>query len=310
MKRSKSPILVRYQEHFHSGIYRNALEIFEAIEAEGFFFDIGSEKSRAFFGAVSPKVGLETLTSIQSGERSDESDYSFVNPATGSWIHIKKVLAAIIVKELSVFCDQCFQNPGTPPRRLQTIAEDQESAMVFAKFGVVALLKNLAREVQPSLGQSLTILTKRTFLRRTYPVYIKYKDPLKNIHNQNWHQDSNPAFGDRPMLTIWIPLQSESGISRPGLSIMKAPINRFHPDLGDGCEKAKVELEQELGEVEIETPLVDAGDAIVFNGLTFHQTFSTNKMLHHRDALVIRIVRSHEARYFPIDHKDDVVVKF
>ncbi len=309
MNRIKHPLLVRYQEHLHSGAYRTALDLLDALQAEGWHLDIGSEMSRLFLEGISPKVGFQILICNQYLNWSVASDYSFVNPATGSWMHVKKALSARTVKELSVICDQCFPNPGIPPRRLQTIAEGQEAAEVFAKFGVVGLLKNLARVVQPGLGDSLTILGTRTLLRRTYPISIEYKDPSRNMHNQDWHQDSNPTFGARAMLTIWIPLQSESGISRPGISIMKAPINRFHPDLGDGCVKAKAELEKEFGEVEIETPLVDAGDAVVFNGLTFHQTFSTETMLHHRDALLIRIVRSHEASYFPTDHNDDVVVR-
>jgi hypothetical protein len=309
MNGSKHPLLLRYQEHLNTGSYHTTLEILDALRTEGWHFDIGSEMLRVILGNISPEVGIQILISNQYSDWSAISDYSFINPATGNWMHIKKALSASTIKELSVICDQCFPSPGIPPRPLQTSAAGQEAAEFLAKLGIMDLLQTIAREVQPDLGHSLTILGARTLLRRTYPIRIEYKDPSRNMHNQDWHQDSNPAFGTRPMLTVWIPLQSESGISRPGISIMKAPINRFHPDFGDGCVNAKAELEEELGDVEIETPLVDAGDAVVFNGLTFHQTFATEEMLHHRDVLLIRIVRSHEAGYFPADHKNDVVVR-
>ena len=309
MNRSKHPLILQYQEYLHAGAYRTALDILEALQAEGWHFDIGSEMSRVFLGRISPKAGLQVLIRNQYLECSSVSDYSFVNPCTGSWMQVKEVLSQETVKELSVICDQCFPKPGTPPRQLQTISKEQNATEVFVKFGIVDLLKNLAREVQPGLGHSLTIIGTRTLLRRTYPINIEYKDPSRNMHNQDWHQDSNSVFGTRPMLTIWIPLQGESGISRPGISIMKAPVSKFHPDFGDGCINAKAELKEEFGEVEIETPQVNAGDAVVFNGLTFHQTFSTEKMLYHRDALLIRVIRSHEVSYFPTAHNDDVVVR-
>lgn len=307
--KSKHPLLIRYQEHLHSGVYRTALEVLEALRAEGWHLEVGSETSKVFWGWINPKVGLQILTANQYSDSSTSSDYSFTNPATGSWIHIKNALSANCIEQLNTICDRCFPNPGIPPVQLQTIADEQRSLELFTELGIVNLIKYLAKEIQPKLGSSLTILGTRTLLRRTYPIGIKYQVPSINMHNQDWHQDSNPIFGARPMLTIWIPLQNKSGTSRPGISIMKAPINRFHANFGDGYTKAKSELEKEFGKVEIEIPLVNAGDAVVFNGLTFHKTLSNKKMMYHRDALLIRIVRSHEAKYFPTNRNDNVAIK-
>jgi hypothetical protein len=309
MTQIKNPILMNFQKHMNSGTYRTALEILDVLQAEGWNLDIGSNMSRQFFGRVTPNIGFKVLAASQYMNQQQRSDYSFIRPATGKWIHIKQALTAQAIKNLIMFCDKCFPHPGTQPRALHTLVESVETTKVFTMFGLVSLLQYLAREVQPDMGESLTIISPRTLLRRTYPITTKYNDPSMNMHNQHWHQDSNSMFGARPMLTIWIPLQSESGICRPGINIMNVPTNRFHSDIGDGYQQAKEELVKEFGEIEINTPLIDAGDAVVFNGLTFHQTFSTENMLHHRDALLIRIVRSHEAIHFPGDRNDDVVVR-
>lgn len=202
MNITKHPLLLRYQEYLNSGVYPTALDIVEALQGEGWHLEFYSKLSRVIFSRISPEVGFQILIKHQYMDSSTTSDYSFIEPANGSWMHIKKALSARTVQDLSLICDRLFPKPGIPPIQLLTIAEGQEAGEVFVRFGIVDLVKNLARQIQPGLGSSLTILGARTLLRRTYPISIEYKDPSRNMHNQDWHQDSNPIFGGRPMLTI------------------------------------------------------------------------------------------------------------
>ena len=60
------------------------------------------------------------------------------------------------------------------------------------------------------------------------------------------------------------------------------------------------------GELKVKTPVLDAGDLLIFNGLTFHRTFSVESMKKHRDALLVRLIRPEDRKNFP-DAKHYVV---
>ena len=164
--------------------------------------------------------------------------------------------------------------------------------------------KNAARD-----SSGYVILMNRCLLRRTYSP-LAARPMVKNQNNQQWHQDSNTIFQDRPMLTLWIPLHEGSGSSIPGIEIAQIAAERFIPGLGDGVEN--------LGEIFKETITInnntdvasaDAGDCIAFNGLTFHRTYTTTQMKGFRDALLVRCCPVEHSRFFPGNRSNDLFFK-
>ena len=306
----KHPLLLKYREHLVAGSHRTALEILEAIETEGWYIDASSDRSRRLFGSLNPSMGFYTLIRQQFSGLPATSEYVFSQPATGEWLHIKAVLDPQTVQSLNAICNNHLAQRGTPPKRLQAVVKHSALLKARVELQMIEIIKRLAEKIRPAPNDTLTILGARTLLRRTYPISSPQANSAGNIHNQSWHQDSNPMFGSRPLLTLWIPLQPDSGISRPGIRVMKVPVSRFYADIGDGYNGAIAELSQHYGTIAVETPLVNAGDAVIFNGLTFHETFSTTEMTHHRDALLVRVVRTQEAKHFPTDRKNDIIVHF
>jgi ectoine hydroxylase-related dioxygenase (phytanoyl-CoA dioxygenase family) len=70
-----------------------------------------------------------------------------------------------------------------------------------------------------------------------------------------------------------------------------------------GYEGSRVEsFERAMAErfdgLRVVTPLLNAGDLLLFDGLTFHRTYAHAAMDGHRDALLVRVVRPEHASHF------------
>jgi hypothetical protein len=110
------------------------------------------------------------------------------------------------------------------------------------------------------------------------------------------------------MLTLWIPLQDRSGLTRPGLQIIDSPVSYFSIEHGDSSPDIFPFLSQLFPDSRIVSIQASAGDCIVFNGLTFHQTFTTSAMTEHRDALLIRVLDKESAHRFPVLNQEEDLV--
>ena len=74
----------------------------------------------------------------------------------------------------------------------------------------------------------------------------------------------------------------------------------LQPKVGLGSRDNETRCRSGLGnQKHMEVELTHAGDVILFNGLTFHRTFSNSKMTKHRDALLLRIVNPKHVANFP-----------
>ena len=89
-------------------------------------------------------------------------------------------------------------------------------------------------------------------------------------------------------------LQDDAGRTRPGLSILEAPTNHFEGIFGyegNRVEEFEQQIQQEHGSFKVSNPTMNSGDVLIFDGLTFHRTFSSQSMKTHRDALLIRVIK-------------------
>ena len=216
---------------------------------------------------------------------------------TGRAIVIPGLLDDGQVEYLSSKCNTYFRERGLPPLVIQG---DLARRSTFDNTVFVEAITNLLSRYreQTMKPTRLAIIENRCMLRRTYwtPQSLQHS----NANNQLWHQDTNEVFGDRPMLTLWIPLQEGCGINRPSLEFLDLDSNIFNYSLGNGSSETDLCTYynlKKLSTFKIEN--VKAGDAVVFNGLTFHQTYIDQNMTQNRDALLIRICDAEVVDCFP-----------
>ncbi len=215
--------------------------------------------------------------------------------ATGRFLQLPRALPPAVVERLGRVCSRLFSAVGTPPLRVFEHPELVEPAT----------LRALARQVLEALPEPLppdatpALLKKRTLLRRTFPP-ARSGELVGNANNQHWHQDSNFQFNDEPMLTLWVPLQDLTGVVRPSIQIWDAPVSYFSVEHGDSSPDVLGLLAPIFPSARASSIAASAGDCVVFNGLTFHQTSSTAVMTEPRDALLIRLIERRSAARFLI----------
>ena len=179
----------------------------------------------------------------------------------------------------------------------KTIAERYESA------GIKIILGKTAPILQEVIGRKWLILENKVLLRRTWPISEDTARALgHNASNLTWHQDSNHKHQDKPMVVMMISLQNGAGLTRPGLSILESPTDHFEGVFGyegNRVDEFEKNMHQRYKHLKISNPAINAGDILIFNGLTFHRTYSSNSMNSFRDALLIRAVRPEDANNFP-----------
>ena len=225
---------------------------------------------------------------------------------TGKAVVIEGLLCDSQTANLRNECESHFRKKGLPPL---VIAREQViscviSNPVFLNSASALLLRYKKQSMKPT---NLAVIENRCMLRRTY---CTRPNRYSNANNQLWHQDSNEIFRDRPMLTFWVPLQEGCGSDKPSLEFLNLANIPFNHILGNNS--SKMDLVKHYQPKNLSTFIIDnvrAGDAVVFNGLTFHQTYTRPNMTQSRDALVIRICDPDDEEHFPGITSDPVILR-
>ena len=223
---------------------------------------------------------------------------------TGDYVIINNVLPKIKINRLTQLAGQKLNNEESRPiyiHQEESLGKDIETR--YRAAGVHVILQHAAPWLNHLIGPEWLILSNKVLLRRTWPLSEHQSRSLgHNASNLTWHQDSNPRHNDCPMLVMMVVLQNRSGVSRPGLSILKTPIHEFQGVYGyEGgrVDEFERKIKQEYGHLSIVTPDLNAGDLLIFNGLTFHRTYAHQAMKEHRDALLVRVVQPKHQHNFP-----------
>ena len=223
-----------------------------------------------------------------------------------------KVIRGVLhEKQISTLRKLADENLKTQEARPLYICKQQKLGKQIIERYQQSGLKDLLRSCHPwlknNIGDQWLILSHKFLLRRTWPLSEHAARRMgHNASNLTWHQDSNPTHKSKPMIVIMVFLQNNAGYSRPGLSIIDANTEKFEGVYGyegNRIDELEKKIIKQHGELRIRSPLSHAGDVIIFNGLTFHRTYSNSKMTKHRDALLLRIVNPiHIANFQPGPH--------
>jgi hypothetical protein len=223
---------------------------------------------------------------------------------TGEHQLLRAVLPAAKQQRLQALADQHLLSQGDRPLSIaQQQALGATAEQRYRAAGVHCLLAAAAPWLQALLGERWLVLAGKVLLRRTWPLAEDTARALgHNASNLTWHQDSNASHGSRPMAVLMTVLQDGAGAARPGLSLLEAPVQRFEGVFG--YEGSRVEsfercMAERYGGLRVLTPVLNAGDLLLFDGLTFHRTYAHGAMEGHRDALLVRVVRPEDAGHFP-----------
>lgn len=223
---------------------------------------------------------------------------------TGEHHVLRAVLPLAKRQRLQALADQQLQDRSSRPLYIaQQEALGHTPIQRYRAAGVHALLAAAAPWLHAYLGEQWLVLGGKVLLRRTWPLSEEEARGLgHNASNLVWHQDSNASHGARPMVVLMTCLQDGSGSTVPGLSLLEAPVSEFFGMFGYEGNRVPAferQIAERFGELRMVTPVLNAGDLLLFDGLTFHRTASNGTMTGHRDALLIRVVRPEDAMHFP-----------
>ncbi len=292
------------EEHPHASL----LEVIGIIDHEIWRMERVTDGQKVLYSKIN---GLTALRLVQS--RLDKFDVDFALDAaprteqwlaSGTYLHVREAVEPKTTADLSSICDHFLSEVGTAPVRIFDHPD------LFSRLDLPSIVGRVLDAFPNPLPPATqpAILKQRTLLRRTFPPG-RLMSHIGNSNNQSWHQDSNLQYNDRPMITLWIPLQDTSGGVRPGLDIMDAPASYFSATHGDSSRDLPEFLKKLFPRVNCVSIQAVEGDTIAFNGLTFHQTHTTPTMTEHRDALLIRVLDTASARHFSPNQTDqDILV--
>lgn len=252
-------------------------------------------------------VALLSFRSTTSGSRDMPADPQLVE--SGTWAHTPGLLSSDMSDALSEFCDHHFCQPGVAPVPLTSLQEPlRQQAINAALEAASKTLTRLTTPTSPWVGEPFVLLMNRCLLRRTYPPK-SWRESFRNNNNQHWHQDSNPLFGGRAMVTVWIPLQDGAGRNCPGLETSSVAAQFFSTTCGDSTpDHQNVCHEHGVETGDILMLDIKRGDGAVFNGMTYHRTGLRRGMQSHRDALLLRLCSARDAAYFPGARVEDLPI--
>jgi hypothetical protein len=223
--------------------------------------------------------------------------------ATGQHRLVRGVLPAPKRQRLQALADRQLNDRNQRPLYIaEHAALGATPQQRYRAAGVHCLLEAARPWLLASIGPRWLVLAGKALLRRTWPLAESEARSLgHNASNLTWHQDSNASHGNRPMAVLMAVLQDGAGARRPGLSVLEAPVRQFEGVFG--YEGSRVEsFERTMAErfdgLRVVTPLLNAGDLLLFDGLTFHRTYAHAAMDGHRDALLVRVVRPEHASHF------------
>jgi hypothetical protein len=223
---------------------------------------------------------------------------------TGRHVLLRGVLPEPKRLRLQALADQQLTTSGERPLYIA----DQPCLGVtplqrYRAAGVHCLLDAARPWLEACIGPRWLVLAGKVLLRRTWPLAeTEARNLGHNASNLTWHQDSNASHGDRPMAVLMTVLQHGAGAKRPGLSLLEAPVREFEGVFGyqgSRVESFERTMAERYGGLRMVTPLLNAGDLLLFDGLTFHRTYAHAAMDGHRDALLVRVVRPEHAEHFP-----------
>jgi hypothetical protein len=222
---------------------------------------------------------------------------------TGQHVRLPGVLPLPKLQRLRRLADLHLNRPGDRPLRLADQAALGASPEErYRAAGVQALLAAARPWLDATIGPRWLVLAGKVLLRRTWPLEESEARALgHNANNLVWHQDSNSRHGHRPMVVLMTTLQDGSGSVVPGLTLLEAPVRQFEGMFGyEGArvDKFKRQMAQQFGELRTVTPVLSAGELLLFDGLTFHRTVSNAAMDGPRDGFLVRVVRPEDAAHF------------
>lgn len=231
---------------------------------------------------------------------------------TGKYAIIKKALPEANIKQLRRLSRNLMGINSRPVYIANERMLGNNMSERYSNAGIPSVLKTGKPWIQAMIGKKCLILTNKVLLRRTWPISESRARNLgHNASNLTWHQDSNHKHGDKPMVVMMISLHDGAGSRCPGLSILKSPTNYFQGVFGyegNRVEEFEQAMLDQQGSFKTEIPDLNSGDMLIFNGLTFHRTFSHESMKSHRDALLIRIIKPEDAENFP--DNSHMIIKF
>ena len=231
---------------------------------------------------------------------------------TGQKVIIKHVLEKSTLNKLNQIANKLNCTESRPIYIAKEEALGSSPLERYKSAGVNTILNKAAPIIEATIGKKWLILTNKVLIRRTWPISEEESRKLgHNASNLTWHQDSNFKHGASPMVVLMAFLQDDAGRTRPGLSILEAPTNEFEGIFGyegNRVEEFEQKIHQQHGSFKVSKPTLDSGDVLIFNGLTFHRTFSSESMKTHRDALLIRVIKPKHHINFPSDN--NLIVNF
>lgn len=224
---------------------------------------------------------------------------------TGEYKTFKNTLNTENIHTLKALCEKL---KGKESRPLFIVNQEELGRMPnerYLKIGISSIIRKAKPILEDNLGDKIAILSNKALIRRTWPMSEKESREIRhNASNLTWHQDSNAKHNDKPMVVMMINLDKGFGETRPGISLLKTRTENFKGIYGYQGERVeeferRIRTEGKTEKLPAENPVLDAGEMIIFNGLTFHRTYSTNKMVGPRDALLVRAVSWSERDNFP-----------
>ena len=285
------------------------LELINCAKSRGWNLDT-TDLDNAAAAAMPAWKALASHANIYAENKSERSYYRQIIQ-TGEIFTKDEVLASEFLEGLKDLFVSHINIYGSAPLLLGDFMGEprldlSKSLVDISRTILTQIYRNSPQHVQSCQDQRHVILMNRCLLRRTYCSSLE-GSVTKNRNNQSWHQDTNQKFQDMPMLTIWIPLQNNAGILIPGIEIANLHPDRFIPFWGDGVDSLEeVVQNSEHSNIRTLVPTVQAGGCVVFNGLTFHRTYTASQMSGHRDALLVRISLESYSKFFPGDRSKDI----
>ena len=275
------------------------LQVYDLIDRDRWHIDTLTPSQRTLYGKITARAALDrmrrSVADFQVAHALNDPVYTPQWLETGRHLAVDAVLGPVLLHQLTAHCDATLNVPGTPPIGLFDDARGVDPGVVQ---GIAAVVLAALPATLPA-GSRPAILKRRSILRRTFPTR-GLPAQHGNANNQFWHQDSNARFNNAPMLTLWIPLQDHAGVVRPGLQFIDAPVAHFSLVHGDSSPEVANVLAQMFPASRIVSPYAPAGTCLAFNGLTFHQTWTTPLMTAHRDAMLVRIIEARSAHLFSV----------
>jgi hypothetical protein len=222
---------------------------------------------------------------------------------SGQYIVIRKALPEENIKKLENIAEGLRTIKSRPIYISEECKLGGDIVERYESAGLKYIFKKAEPFINKMIGGQWLILSNKVLLRRTWPISeVEARQLGHNASNLTWHQDSNNKHQNNPMVVLMVSLQNGAGINRPGLSILDKRTEKFEGIFGyegNRVEEFEEEMRGNDGQLKIVNPQLHRGDLLIFDGLTFHRTYSRKEMTSHRDALLIRLIRPEDRKNFP-----------